>query len=48
MAIDLGMKHLAATACTDGKTALWPGGELSSLERYYEKAKSENHEKRVQ
>jgi putative transposase len=40
MAIDLGMKHLAATACTDGKTGLWPGGELSSLERYFDKQKS--------
>ena len=26
MAIDLGMKHLAATACTDGDTTLWSGG----------------------
>ena len=40
ISIDLGMKHLAATACTDGKTALWPGGELSSLERYYDKEKA--------
>ncbi len=32
MAIDLGMKHLAATACTDKTTALWSGGEMASLE----------------
>jgi len=28
MAIDLGIVDIAATACTDGKIALWPGGEL--------------------
>ncbi|HSA78311.1 MAG TPA: transposase, partial [Nitrospirota bacterium] len=40
MAIDLGMKHLAATACTDGDTSLWPGGELAALERHFDKQKS--------
>ena len=40
MAIDLGMKHLAATACTDRTTALWSGGELAALERHFDKLKS--------
>ncbi len=40
MALDLGMKYLAATACTDGSTSLWPGGELAALERYFEMQKS--------
>lgn len=40
MALDLGIKHLAATACTDGVTSLWSGGELVALERYFEKQKS--------
>ena len=40
MAIDLGMKHLAATACTDGDTSLWSGGELAALERHFDKQKS--------
>ncbi len=40
MALDLGMKNLAATACTDGSTSLWTGGELAALERYFEKQKS--------
>jgi len=40
MAIDLGMKHLAATACTDGDTTLWSGGELAALERHFDKQKS--------
>ena len=40
MAIDLGMKHLAATACTDRTTALWSGGELAALERHFDKQKS--------
>ena len=40
MAVDLGMKNLAATACTDGSTSLWPGGELAAIERYFEKQKS--------
>lgn len=40
VAIDLGAKHLAATACTDRSTAVWSGGELSSLERYFEKEKA--------
>ena len=40
MAIDLGMKDLAATACTDGTTSLWSGGELAALERYFEMQKS--------
>ena len=40
MSIDLGMKDLAATACTDGRTSLWLGGELAALERYFEMQKS--------
>ena len=40
MAIDLGMKHLAATACTDGDTSLWSGGELAALERHFDKQKA--------
>ena len=40
MAIDLVMKHLAATASTDRTTALWAGGELAALERHYDKQKS--------
>jgi putative transposase len=40
MALDLGIKELAATACTDGTTAIWSGGELLSLEQYFEKEKS--------
>ena len=40
MALDLGMKYLAAMACTDGSTSLWPGGELAALERYFEMQKS--------
>lgn len=40
LAIDLGMNVVAATACTDGRTMLWSGGELASLERYFEKEKS--------
>ncbi len=40
MALDLGMKYLAATACTDGSTSLWSGGELAALERYFEMQKS--------
>ena len=40
LAIDLGMNVLSATACTDGTTALWSGGELSGMERYFEKEKS--------
>ncbi len=40
MAIDLGMKHLAATASTDRITALWSGGELAALERHFDKQKS--------
>jgi putative transposase len=40
MAIDLGMKHLAATTCTDGDTSLWSGGELAALERHFDKQKS--------
>ena len=40
MSIDLGQAVLAATACTDGKTAIWSGGELSGLERYFEKEKA--------
>ena len=40
MAIDLEMKHLAATACTDGDTFLWSGGELAALERHFDKQKS--------
>src|SRR5512139_326520 len=48
MAIDLGMKHLAATACTDGDTSLWPGGELAALERYFDKQKSTTTRSRSQ
>ncbi len=40
MAIDLGMKHLAASACTDKTTALWSGGVMASLERHFDKQKS--------
>ena len=40
LAIDLGMNVVAATAGTDGRTMLWSGGELASLERYFEKEKS--------
>ncbi len=40
MAIDLGMTNLAATACTDGDTSLWSGGELAALERHFDKQKS--------
>ena len=40
MSIDLGMANLAATACTDGTTSLWPGRELLAMERYFEKQKS--------
>ena len=40
MAIDLGMSNLAATACTDGDTSLWSGGELAALERHFDKQKA--------
>src|SRR5208337_1626438 len=40
MALDLGMKNLVSSACTDGSTSLWTGGELAALERYFEKQKS--------
>ena len=46
MAIDLGMKHLAATACTDGNASLWPGGELAALERHFDKHKSKTTKSR--
>ena len=40
LAIDLGINVIAATACTDGGAGIWSGGELSSLERYFEKEKT--------
>ncbi len=46
MAIDLGMKHLAATACTDKITALWSGGELAALERHFDKQKAKTTQSR--
>ncbi|HET6365558.1 MAG TPA: hypothetical protein VFG02_10960 [Nitrospirota bacterium] len=46
MAIDLGMKHLAASACTDRTTVLWSGGELAALERHFDKQKSKTTKSR--
>jgi len=46
MSIDLGMRHLAATACTDGSTAVWSGGELAALERYFDKQKGKTTKSR--
>ncbi len=40
MAIDLGIKQMAAFACTDGQAGVYTGGELRALERYFEKEKS--------
>jgi putative transposase len=40
MALDLNVKNLAGSACSNGTTAVWSGGELSALERYFDKAKS--------
>jgi putative transposase len=40
LSIDLGQKHLITSACTDGSTNLYPGGELLALDRYFEKEKS--------
>ncbi len=37
MAGDLGEKYLIATVCTDGSAALFPGGELRALDRYFSK-----------
>jgi len=37
MGIDLGEKYLAATVTTDGSAALYPGGELRALDRYFSK-----------
>ncbi len=46
MGVDLGIINIAATACTDGTTALWLGGELAALERYFEKLKSKTTQSR--
>lgn len=40
MAVDLGQNVLMATACTDGSTQIYSGGELLALERYFEKEKA--------
>ena len=40
MALDLGIKQMAAFACTDGLAGIYSGGELRALERYFEKEKS--------
>lgn len=40
MSLDLGIRHLAAWACSDGFTRVYSGGELRALERYFEKEKS--------
>ena len=37
MAGDLGEKYLIATVSTDGSSALYPGGELRALDRYFSK-----------
>ena len=46
MGVDLGMVNIVATACTDGSTSLWLGGELAALERYFEKQKSKTAKSR--
>lgn len=46
LAVDLGICRLAGTACTDGKSELYSGGELLALERYFEKEKSKCTESR--
>ena len=39
LSVDLGQNVVAATACTDGSSAIYSGGELLALDRYFEKEK---------
>jgi putative transposase len=46
MAMDLNIKHFAGSFCTDGGAEIWSGGELLSLERYFDKQKAKTTKSR--
>jgi putative transposase len=46
MSIDLNIKNLAASACTDGTTRIWSAGELAAIERYFDREKAKTNSSR--